>query len=145
MSRGNFSLREWWDAGTGCPESYGCLIPDVFKVRLFGALGSLLWWVAALLLAAGLDPLMDTGMQGPAPQHLRDLGRWGGESRIQKVSAPSPDGKIISISVFKSLSLRSFRDVWDKACAQCFFVTVDWYFQINDSICIQTTFSNQLY
>ena len=57
-----------------------CLIPNVFKARLLGNLGSLSWWVATLILAVGLDPLTDNGMQDPAPQHPRDSGRWDGES-----------------------------------------------------------------
>lgn len=50
---------------------------------------------------------------------------------LWKVSASVAD---ITYSVFKYLPLRSFKNVWDIAYTQCFFITTDLYLQINDSI-----------
>jgi len=43
-------------AGTGCPEMFW--MPHLwrhFKTKLDGALGSLIWWVATLTTAGGLE------------------------------------------------------------------------------------------
>ena len=36
-------------------RSFGCPIHDTFKARVYGALGSLIWYVATLPMARGLE------------------------------------------------------------------------------------------
>ena len=42
-------MRPWHS----CPEKLWCPIPGALKARLDGALGSLIWWMAALPMAGG--------------------------------------------------------------------------------------------
>ena len=76
---GSFSHRGWWRTGTGCPRRLWIASPspEAFKARLNVALGSLVWWLVTLHIAAGLKLNDHCGPFQPRPFYDE---KWMGPS-----------------------------------------------------------------